>query len=82
MSNESLINRKKLSICELFNAKKRGLKIPWVEIPVPVRFRSAAFLFSSNPQKGFELFYSLSILFINLLNSRSDIVSFSYLSFL
>jgi len=48
MSNESLINRKKLSICELFNTKKRGLKIPWVEIPVPVRFRSAAvFLFKS-----------------------------------
>ena len=36
--------------------RRPGLKIPWVEIPVPVRFRSAAFLFSSNPQKGFELF--------------------------
>ena len=38
------------TICRSGGTGRRpGLKIPWVVIPVPVRFRSAATFFNGNP---------------------------------
>ncbi len=36
--------------------RRPGLKIPWVVIPVPVRFRSAALFFASNSVRIWSIF--------------------------